>query len=344
MVLWACACVGPPPAPPADGTTPGAGDGSSSGGTTAPVADADSTSGTSTSSADTSTTGSESTSSAEGHPLIVLSQAPVFDFGSRGLSETVEQLFTVTNAGDGDATALEVAVQDGALSIADDGCGDVLVAGAACDVRVVFAPARFGDFTGELQVAFEDQGVAGSAVRLIVGRGVGETGNLLVNGGGELGNAIDTPPMGWFIGYGPSWSANWPEATPVEGNRTISAGWGPPGPNQFTLYQQVPVAPLTTWGDAAGVRFYYRAFHRAETDGNDPTWVELRFHDAAGAELAVFPSSPYAGTTWNESVGNFVAPAGTHHVRMSLECDRVVSDWCSGFFDGLEVWAEWVGP
>jgi hypothetical protein len=169
------------------------------------------------------------------------------------------------------------------------------------------------------------------------------TGNLLVNGGGEDGNANDVPPYGWTIVYGPSWSSSWNLATPVAGSRTISAGLGPPLMNQFTLVQQMHVAPLTTWGDAAGVRFYYRAYHRSETNGNDPTWVVLRFHDSGGGELAAYPSGQFSGTTWNESVGNFLAPAGTHHVQLALECNRVYNTWCSGFFDGLEVWAEWLG-
>lgn len=93
----------------------------------------------------------------------------------------------------------------------------------------------------------------------------------------------------------------------------------------------------------AGVRLYYRAFHRSETEGNDPTWVELRFLGSGGNELAVYPSGQYSGITWNESVGNFLAPAGTHYVQLSLQRNRVLNEWCSGFFDGMEVWAEWLG-
>jgi hypothetical protein len=280
-----------------------------------------------------------------GHPAVTISNDPMFDFGPRNLTESADQAFTVTNEGDGDATAVQVAGVGGAFSVLSHDCPPTLAAGDACEVQVRFDPALFGDVQTELQIAYQDQGTATMESRQIVGRGIGVTGNLLVNGGGELGNSNDVPPMGWNIGYGPSWSANWFEKglTPVEGSRTISAGWGPPDVNGFTLHQQIDVAALTAWGDAAGVRVYYRAFHRSETEGNDPTWVELRFHDAGGGELALHPSSLYSSITWNESVGNFVAPPSARTVQLSLQCNRVANDWCSGFFDGLEVWAEWLG-
>jgi hypothetical protein len=277
------------------------------------------------------------------HPEVTISHGPAFDFGPRNLTDNVDQAFTVTNEGDADATAVQVGGVGGQFSIMANDCAETLAPRSSCEVQVRFDPDLFGDAQTELRVAFQDHGMATSVTRPIVGRGVGVTGNLLVNGGGELGNATDSPPMGWTVAYGPSWSANWDEVPPVEGDRTISAGWGPPGVNQFTLHQQINVAALTTWGDATGMRFYFRVFHRSETEGNDPTWVILRFRDISGGELASSPSVMFSGTTWNESVGNSLAPAGTHRVQLVLECTRVVNDWCSGFYDGMEVWAEWLG-
>jgi hypothetical protein len=278
-----------------------------------------------------------------GHPNVTISHGPVYDFGLVDLGTDVENVFTVANEGDGEATALQLTQLGGAFSIVSDGCGDVLEPQASCDVRVRFGPELFGDLQSELAVAFLDQGMAASATRQLVGRGVGITRNLLVNGGGEAGNAADTPPMGWQIVTGPSWSANWPLAPPVEGSRTISAGWGPPELDQFTLHQQVHVAPLTTWGDAAGVRFYFRAYHRAESDLNDPTWVVLRLRNAGGSDVGMTQSPPFSGTSWNLSEGNLLAPADTHYLQFALECNRDYNNWCSGFFDDLEVWAEWLG-
>jgi hypothetical protein len=313
-----------------DDTTAGGGSATGTSGGTAPPTD--------------DTVGAGSMDDGPGpHPAVTISHEPVFDFGPRNLSENADQAFTVTNEGDADATAVQVAGLGGPFSVVTHDCGPTLAPGAACSVQVRFDPDLFGDVETELQIAYQDQGMATSAARPIVGRGIGVTGNLLINGGGEQGNATDSPPMGWTIAYGPSWSANWFVAPPVEGLRTISAGWGPPGVNQFTLHQQIDVAALTTWGDAAGVRFYFRAFHRSETEGNDPTWVVLRFRDGGGAELTSTSSPMFSGTTWNESVGNTLAPAGTYHVQLVLECTRVMNTWCSGFYDGLEVWAEWLG-
>lgn len=313
-----------------EGTTTSGGAGTVTGGVTSPTAD---------------DTGPTMDDGPAGHPAIMISNGPTFDFGPRNLTELADQAFAVTNEGDGDATAVQVAGVGGAFTILGHDCPPTLAPGSACEVTVRFDPALFGDVMTELQIAYQDQGMATMAARQIVGRGVGATGNLLVNGGGELGNATDVPPMGWTIVYGPSWSANWFEEglTPIEGVRTISAGWGPPDVSGFTLQQRIDVGALTTWGDAAGVRIYYRAFHRSETEGNDPTWVELRFRDGGGGELALHPSSLHSSTTWNESVGNFVAPPSSRAVELSLQCNRVMNEWCSGFFDGLEVWAEWLG-
>jgi len=318
------------------------------GGTTAASVDTGSTSEVSSTSLElvstTSESMSESTSSpVDGHPELVISDAPIYDFGSLELTDATGHAFSISNEGDGDATSLLLSVEGAAFVITSHDCDDVLAARASCEVEVSFQPGLFGDVGSELEIAYQDQGMATSVTRSLVGRGVGATANLLINGGGELGDATDIPPMGWTIVYGPNWSASWLLAPPVEGARTISAGWGPPGTNNFTLYQQLDAASLTTWGDAVGVRFYYRAFHRAETDGNDPTWVEFRFLDAGGLELAIYPSSLSSGATWYESTGNFLAPPGTHQVQLALQCDRVANDWCSGFFDGLEVWAEWLG-
>jgi hypothetical protein len=313
-----------------DDTTAGGGSATGTSGVTAPPTD--------------DTVGAGSMDDGPGpHPAVAISHGPMFDFGPHNLSENVEQTFTVTNEGDADATAVQVAGLGGPFILGTHDCGPTLAPGAACSVQVRFDPDLFGDVQTELQIAYQDQGMATSAARPIAGRGIGVTDNLLINGGGEQGAATDSPPMGWTIAYGPSWSMNWNAAPAVEGARTISAGWGPPGIDDFTLYQQLDVAALTTWGDAAGVRFYFRAFHRSETVGNDPTQVVLRFRDGGGAELASISSPELSGITWNESVGNTVAPPGTYHVQLVLECTREMNDWCSGFYDGMEVWAEWLG-
>jgi len=278
-----------------------------------------------------------------GHPAVTISDGPVFDFGSHNLNDKGDQTFTVANEGDGDATVVGVGGVGGAFSIVTHDCAETLAPADTCMVVVRFLPTLFGDVQTDLQVSFQDGDMAQMVSRSLVGRGVGMTGNLLINGGGELGLATDIPPMGWTIGYGPNWSANWMEAMPQEGSRTISAGWGPPVINDFTLRQDVDIAALTTWGDASGVRVHYRAFHRSETDGNDPTWIELRFLDNGGSETHLYPGSLFSGITWNETAGDILVPAGVRFAQLSLQCNRVMNEWCSGFYDGMEVWVEWAG-
>lgn len=279
----------------------------------------------------------------DGHPMVTISDGPMFDFGRHDLAEAVDQAFIVTNEGDGDATAVQVGSLSGAFSIVDHDCSDVLAPGATCEVQVGFAPERFGDVQTELQLDFQDQGMEAMASLTLLGRGVGTTANLVINGGGEEGEATDIPPMGWTNTYGPSWSANWLIGKPVEGDRVISAGWGPPGDLYFTLDQVVDIAAHTTWDDAAGLQIHYRASHRAEGMGDDPTWIEVRVLDGSGGEIGLHPGSLHSGTHWNMSVGTFQAPLGAHSVRISLQCDRMTGDSCSGFFDGIELWAEWAG-
>jgi hypothetical protein len=276
------------------------------------------------------------------HPEVTISHDPVFDFGPTPLIVGATEPFIVTNEGDDDATALQMSVA-GAFSIVEHDCGETLAAGATCEVQVLFAPELFGDTQTELQIGFEDQGAPTMVSRQILGRGVGTTRNLLINGGGELGDAIDIPPMGWVIDYGPNWSASGQAVTPYEGRRTISPGWGPPGVNDFVLHQQVDLASLTTWGDANGLQVHCRAFHRAVYSGDDPTWIELRFFDSGGGEMELHPGGLFSGITWNESQLSTPVPMGAHDTRLVLQCDRAAGDVCSGYFDGLELWAEWQG-
>lgn len=277
-----------------------------------------------------------------GHPSVTIAAGALVDFGPTDLADATEQVLLVTNDGDADATAVQVEELEAPFVVASHDCPSALAPGATCGVRVRFEPDRFGDAVGEARVAYEDRGEPSAAAGMVVGRGIGVTGNLLVNPGGELGEATAIPPMGWTLESGSNWSASWGLVAPLEGARTISAGYGPPDLTQFTLHQVVPVAALTTWGDAEGVRFYYRAHHGGEADGDDPTWVELRFRSSS-EQLEAHPSEIYTGAAWHESAADFVAPAETRYVQLALQCTRVVDTWCSGFFDDLEVWAEWAG-
>lgn len=278
------------------------------------------------------------------HPVVGISDGPSFDFGTTPFGEMVEHTFEITNEGQADATGLQVAELDGAFAVLGHDCPQTLEVGASCEAQIVFAPAAFGDHARALQVTFQDVDGDASTSRPLVGRAEGTTHNLLVNGGGEEGMPLQIPPLGWMAISGPNWSTNAnPPGGPAEGIRTISAGWGPPELSAFTLQQRVDVSAITTWSDAEGVRFHYYASHRPENAGDDPTYVIFSFHDAAGLELEVHPSTENALAQWADSTQEWVAPADTHAVQMLLVCQRNVLDVCSGYFDDVRIWAEWTG-
>ena len=275
------------------------------------------------------------------HPAVTISDGPRFDFGTLVLNSPLDHAFTISNDGTADATAVQLGGLAGAFTVESHGFGDTLPAGESCVAQVRFAPNQFGDHMSELVLSFEDAGVPASASRPLTGRGVGTTGDLVVNGGGEEGGSFQSPPVGWT-----SSDFNWAvsEAVdPHEGDRTLHAGLAITVANPTVLVQQIDVAQLTQWGDAAGVTFHFRAHHRAQFTDNDPTEVVLRFLAANSSELGVNPSGQNASTHWVEVSGDWVAPPSTHFVRIELRCSTLPTNLCNGHFDGVQLWAEWNG-
>lgn len=294
------------------------------------------------------TTGADGTAdgapmdSGDGHPVIIISDGPTLDFGSLVINSSLDRLLTITNEGDAEATALQVLGLAGVFSVQGSDCPGTLGPGQSCAVTVSFGPAQFGPHAGELQLAFQDAGMPASASRPLAGLGVGMTGNLVINGGGEEGNGFETP-TGWSSAKG-AWVTTTTGVMPEQGIRTIVGGWTFSwDPDDYRLHQSISVAPLTTWGDAAGVRFYFRVHHRPATAGEDPTWASLRFLSGEGSVLESQPTATNSTAVWLESTGDWVAPANTHTVQVELACDRTTLYECNGHFDGVEVWAEWNG-
>lgn len=277
------------------------------------------------------------------HPAVIISDGPTFDFGTLVVNSQLEHAFTITNEGDGDATALQLGLAVAGFAVVGYDCGDTLVAGASCTATVSFAPTLFGDHAGELQLSFDDAGVPAAASRSVMGRGVGMTGNLVINGGGEEGGAFDIPPPGWDTDSGINWVTTSNNVTPIEGNRTIFAGTAIAVSNPTVLYQHIGVAPLTQWGDAAGVMFHFSAHHRAWTSSNNPTTVILRFLGSDMSALGANPSSTNSQASWAQFSGDWVAPPGTHFIRVELVCASALASNCDGYFDAVQLWAEWQG-
>ena len=203
-----------------------------------------------------------------------------------------------------------------------------------------FAPELFGEYEGQLEVTFGGAGEVDSVARPFTGLGVGTTSNLIRNGGGEQGSVDDHPPVGWESYSGTNWAIN-PELAHM-GSYSIHAG-SQSGPNGFVLFQSVDAVELTNWGNAEGVRFYFRAYQRGYEPNNDGAEVSLRFADAQGEELEFHSTGIYADEAWLESTGDHEAPPNTHDAQLLLVCHHYVGPECSAYFDEIEVWAEWLG-
>ena len=304
----------------------------------ATVQDGDATSGGGHGEEDLTSEPASETETSENHPVIVISDGEAYDFGAQDVSTMSAHVFTVSNEGDGFATSLDIGGLSEAFEVQDSDCETILAPGSSCDVAVGFNPVLFGEYEDELEVSFVDVGMDNSVSRPVFGLGVGLSSNLLVNGDAEQGGAMDIPPVGWSSLLGGGWvTVAFPN---YEGDRSIYSGpyngWSP-----NILYQAAGSDVVSNWGDVAGVRFYYRAYHRSWFYGDDATRIQMRFLDTRGRELEVETSDLYEGVEWNESWGEQEAPRGTSQVLLDLICEHNVGDHCNGYFDSIGLWAEW---
>lgn len=320
---------------------------STSGGTTgvmAAMSDGNTPAGNTTGSASRTGTGPTDTGPTDtgptGYPNIAISGGELFDFGSQDIHGTAEHVFVITNEGDGKATNLQVAVLGEAFSQQNSYCGSVLAPAAICAVEVIFAPELFGAYTGQLEITFDDAGTPDSIVQNFEGLGIGATPNLLVNGNGEEGLVTTEPPIGWSAErYGHDWSIS-QEATPFAGDYSIHAD--NVSSLNYWIYQAVSASSITTWGDLVGVRFRSRAFHRA-VDPLFCTSVGFSYLDGDGQSVDGLSSGLHCSPTWLESTGEVEAPANSQSVRFVIGCPPKGLPVCEGFFDEVELVAEWSG-
>jgi hypothetical protein len=108
-----------------------------------------------------------------------------WDFGTRGIgAPPVEHNFYVINTGGATAGSLTApaigagfAYKGGAYPGSGGSCGATLLAGASCQVVVVFSPVAAGPATGSVTVNYDDGAAAASAGRAV--KGVGTAAGLL---------------------------------------------------------------------------------------------------------------------------------------------------------------------
>lgn len=289
----------------------------------------------------TGSTATTQTSAGPMEPLITISDAEVFEFGEQDITTTSEHTFILTNEGNGEASALSIGGLVGAFAQLSTDCGSVLAPAATCEVVVGFTPELFGAYEGQLAVSYQSVGEEASVTRPLAGLGVGATANLIINGGGEQGSPADSPPVGWQAFSGSDWRIS--TDTFFTGFYSIHAG-AVGGSEGFILFQSVDVGSLTNWGDASGVLVRMSARHTGLEFQNDPTQVDLRFSDASGEQLSYYGSAAYFGSSWTETTQDQEAPGGTQSVQVILTCYYFIGSECSGYFDEVQLVAEWAGP
>ena len=278
-----------------------------------------------------------------GYPVVTISNSETFDFGWGEIRSPTEHTFSIINIGNGRATNMEVAIFGEAFAKTSSNCGTTLDPGDICLVTVEFTPEMFGSYIGQLDVAFDGIGIRTSVTKELEGVGIGTTENLIVNGGGEEGTRSDSPPIGWLPypnGRPGNWSNN-QDIPAYMGEYSISAGEA--SARVHIIYQRVEANSVTTWGDLAGVRFRYRAYLRTESDDNDPVVIALQFYDYVNNGFLEESSDIQSAAVWTERVIDQEAPARTNNAWFLLVCFHEIGSRCSGYFDEVELVAEWSG-
>mgnify|MGYP002621327537 FL=1 len=239
--------------------------------------------------------------------VLQLSDAPVLDFGLVLLDTTVEHTITVQNTGTGEAYNLSAGTLSspfgfvgGAYPGAGGTCKESLAAGESCTVVVELHPTIPTMASTELVLTYASgDTVPGEAKRPLTGGGV--SGNLILNGDGELGGS---PPAGGWIQNGPgSWFASAceraaplgaPPGVPLAGERCLGHAdvLNAPVGEETEIQQFIMLPDWDTAIDAGEVRFELSGFARSREIANDDWRVRTVFLDAtAGLE-------PMQDTSW----------------------------------------------
>jgi hypothetical protein len=283
---------------------------------------------------------SEPTSAGEGSALLVISDAPMLDFGPVMVGATDDRVLTVTNLGDTAAAGLAGAPIGGGFDYAggafpgDAGtCGPSLGAGQACEVALRFAPGTLGQHLATFTVTYDG---GAEATRPVTGGGTGKSGNLLVNPGGEQGG--NDPPLGWTSdGVGRWLTGAW--VTPREGSLFIGSDVAPDGV-EIWLFQDVAIAdawvPLV---EGSLLRFVLSGYARNYGLGDDVYRIRVRYRDGAGVDLDEWDSGWLTSDTWQPLDDSRVAPPATRVVRVQLGCLRSGGTYCDAYYDALDLQA-----
>jgi hypothetical protein len=285
---------------------------------------------------DDGSTGPANETGVPGNAMLVLSDGPVFDFGGVTLGQLATHTFTLTNEGDAPAMGMS-AMPSGGFAFAGGAypgtagtCAGGLDPLTACTIVIAFAPGTPGEATGGLRVDYLDGGVAALASVELHAAGVGETGNLLVNGNAE---SAGNPPPGWTEQSGSDWRSD-DVKSPHGGSYCIFAGAGPNGVD-LELRQAVDVAAMGDAIDAGTLRFEFVGWASAWASGNDDYRVRVQYLAADSTVLTSYESDWAASAYWQQITGDHFAPLGARSVLVRLYCNKPSGDWCDAYFDDM---------
>ncbi len=121
----------------------------------------------------------QGTGTAGATATLVISDGPVYDYGTLATGNTVTKVFTVTNAGSFIATALSgtglaapFSFQGGVYPGTGGTCGATLAASGTCVMVIQFSPVAMGVFADTIQLDYNDGSQAQAATRDIQGTGI----------------------------------------------------------------------------------------------------------------------------------------------------------------------------
>lgn len=274
----------------------------------------------------------------EGEPLLSISDGATFDFGPVPTGGQASHLFTITNAGDGEAMGLEGTVAapfafPGEFPGGAGTCGQSLAAGDDCLVEVVFSPGELGLHVGTLAV-----GHAGGpdVTRDLAGGGAGQSPNLLANPGGD---DFGAPPPSWTQVAG-GWLANVlpGETAPFAGPGYIYADLGPSNAD-YSLQQTVSVSTWAVTIDQGLLSLAFSGRARALAAGDNQHRIRVHYLDAGGGTLELYNTDYQSVAAWTQYADTRSAPVGTRSVRVELNCRKTGGTYCNAYFDALDLHA-----
>jgi hypothetical protein len=293
------------------------------------------------------TTESSAGSTGPGDTALVISDAPMFDFGARDLGSATPHTFMVTNTGDAEATGINAVALPAPFRFAGGSypgnggdCTDALSSGSSCSLVVEYAPDAFGPSTSDLSLDYTTPVGAGTTAVSLAGTGVGVTENLIVNPGAEQGGS---PPMGWTEIAGTVWTV-WSDFTHT-GQYCILGG---PVGGQSGTYRLGQFFDLTEYADLidnhGGLHITYNGYARTWGTGDDIYRIGVRTRDSDGTVVDTTITPAGTGTGWAFLELELDTSPTARQIEIQVICVFNAGSACDAFFDDMSLTVSYDGP